>query len=1125
VEREVSQASSATTPLQIEREFLLHILETLSQSRSINEYLEQLVEHIQDYAQCGCVGIRLLDENGGIPYAAYTGFSRKFYESENPLSVKCDQCMCINVIEQKTNPKHPFYTDGGSFHSNGTTRLLASERVDAVGPTRNVCNAYGYETVALVPMKHRSTVLGLIHLADERESQVSKEKVHLLEQVAKYIGEALHTFIAERERERLLTQVGYERRRVENLAGDLKKERDILKVIMENTRAHLAYLDRDFTFIAVNPTYANGSGHTSSELIGQNHFDLFPDKDNQAIFERVRDSGRPVEFHDKPFEFKDQPWRDVTFWDWTLNPIKDAAGKVTGLVLSLVDTTRRKKVEHDLGERFKELACLYGVSQLVAKSDMSLDEVLKGTVDHIPPGWQYPEITCARITFDGKEYKTANFRATEWNQSSDINVKGKKHGSIEVYYLEEKPKIDEGPFIKEERALIEGLTRTLSEMAERKRAEEELRQERDKAQKYLDMAGVMLVLIGTNQKVNLINIRGCQILGYKREEDILGRNWFDNFLPRRARREAKEAFNKLVAGEVELVEHHERPVLTRDGRERTIAWHNTVLRDESGKITALLSSGEDITERQQADDNLRRALEVARQRQIEVSALLEGSRAVLENRDFTEAAKYIFTVCKSLVGATAGYISLLSKDGAENEVVFLDPGVLNCKVDPSLPMPIRGMRAEAYKDGRAIYNNKFATSKWVKYMPPGHVPLESALFAPLNIEGKTLGLLGLGNKPGGFTENDARIASAFGELAAVALYNSRLLESLERSEERFRSVVETAQDAIVNVDENGHIASWNYGAETIFGHTAEEAIGQLATLIIPGKAHQDHIDVFDSASQGHAELPPASTEGTGIKKDGTEFPIELSLSNWHTKEGYFFTAIMRDITERKKLDQLKDELTSLVSHELRTPLTVIIGAVNTVLTEEDLLSAQEKHQLLNDAAAEAESLSHLLGNLLELSRVRAEQLVLHAEPVNTRTIVQNAIDKISKQTASNRFSLDFPKGLPPAYADPLRLERILYNLLDNAVKYSSPDSQIRIAAKPRGEQLVIGVKDQGQGISVKEQSRLFAPFQRLESNAATGIGLGLLVCRRLVEAHGGRIWVESRPGRGSTFFFTIPLQA
>jgi signal transduction histidine kinase len=122
--------------------------------------------------------------------------------------------------------------------------------------------------------------------------------------------------------------------------------------------------------------------------------------------------------------------------------------------------------------------------------------------------------------------------------------------------------------------------------------------------------------------------------------------------------------------------------------------------------------------------------------------------------------------------------------------------------------------------------------------------------------------------------------------------------------------------------------------------------------------------------------------------------------------------------------------------------------------------------------------------------------------------------------------IDFPKRLPPVRADQLRVERILYNLLENAVKYSPPGGEIRVFAKRERERLVIGVSDQGIGISLHDQAKLFGPFQRLEDSRLDGVkgaGLGLLVCRRLVEAHGGQIWVESEPGRGSTFFFTLPL--
>ena len=168
----------------------------------------------------------------------------------------------------------------------------------------------------------------------------------------------------------------------------------------------------------------------------------------------------------------------------------------------------------------------------------------------------------------------------------------------------------------------------------------------------------------------------------------------------------------------------------------------------------------------------------------------------------------------------------------------------------------------------------------------------------------------------------------------------------------------------------------------------------------------------------------------------------------------------------------------------------------------------------------------MLGNLLELSRAQAERLVLHAEAIDVKKVIQDAVEGVKRQTSAHQFVVSAPRKLPQVYADPLRLERILYNLLENAVKYSPQGGEIKVSVKSDEEQLVIGVSDQGVGISAADQAKLFAPFQRLEETrpgGARGVGLGLLVCQRLVEAHGGRIWVESKPGRGSSFFFTLPL--
>ena len=233
-----------------------------------------------------------------------------------------------------------------------------------------------------------------------------------------------------------------------------------------------------------------------------------------------------------------------------------------------------------------------------------------------------------------------------------------------------------------------------------------------------------------------------------------------------------------------------------------------------------------------------------------------------------------------------------------------------------------------------------------------------------------------------------------------------------------------------------------------------------------------------------------------------------------------------DITERRKIDQMKDDFIGLVSHELRSPLTVITGAINTVLTEAEFLSPEATKQLLNDAAAEAEALSHILGNLVELSRAHADRLYLYTEKVDIGNIIQNTVGRITYDLVKYQFEVDVPDKPPAVYADRIRLERILRNLLENAVKYSPEGGRIRVSARPEEKNLVISVSDQGVGISATDQPKLFASFQRIEDNGLEGVGglgLGLLVCRRLVEAHGGRIWVESEPGKGSTFSFTIPL--
>ena len=227
----------------------------------------------------------------------------------------------------------------------------------------------------------------------------------------------------------------------------------------------------------------------------------------------------------------------------------------------------------------------------------------------------------------------------------------------------------------------------------------------------------------------------------------------------------------------------------------------------------------------------------------------------------------------------------------------------------------------------------------------------------------------------------------------------------------------------------------------------------------------------------------------------------------------------------KQIDRLKDEFIGLVSHELRTPLTVILGALSTVITEGDRLSAKETKQLVSDAYEEAELLSDILANLLELARAQANRLQINEEPVNIRGLIEDYPAKNETAISPHIRFLSIAVISLTVNADRVRLQRILHNLLDNAIKYSAPKTKIEIFARPDNGEILVGVRDKGIGITPDKQGMLFEPFQRLEpqNSNTTGTGLGLVVCRRLVEAHGGRMWVESQPGAGSTFLFTLPM--
>ncbi|HHN81673.1 MAG TPA: PAS domain S-box protein [Methanomicrobia archaeon] len=317
-------------------------------------------------------------------------------------------------------------------------------------------------------------------------------------------------------------------------------------------------------------------------------------------------------------------------------------------------------------------------------------------------------------------------------------------------------------------------------------------------------------------------------------------------------------------------------------------------------------------------------LERSRKRENEVSSLLEAAHAVMDferHRDFERTAHAIFDHARELIGATAGYIALLTEDGTNNEVLFLESGNTECTVDPTLPMPIRGFRGEVYRTGKAMYDNEFSHSAWTSLLPEGHSPLENVLFAPLSIEGAIVGLMGLSNKEGGFTDNDARLAATFADLIAVALANSRALEKLERSEHRFRTLFDAANDALFIHDLNGTFLEANETARRRLGYSLEEFLAMTPSDIdAPEYKAQLGEKIEELLDRGSMFF-----ETEHVTKDGHRIPTELSSRLIEFDGRHAILSIARDITERKQMEQRLQREKRFLDSVIETANSLIIG--------------------------------------------------------------------------------------------------------------------------------------------------------------------------------------------------------
>jgi PAS domain S-box-containing protein len=405
----------------------------------------------------------------------------------------------------------------------------------------------------------------------------------------------------------------------------------------------------------------------------------------------------------------------------------------------------------------------------------------------------------------------------------------------------------------------------------RQQTEQALKQERNKVQRYLDVAGVIMLVIGADQRVSLVNRKGCELFGGN-EADIIGKNWFDNFIPPDAREEVRGLFIKLMSQEEKLPEYYRNSIVTLSGEQRLIAWHNTLLYDDEGNITATLSSGEDITVQQQAQEQLR-------QREEQLRLTLENAPIGIVTSGLDGRLLSVNPAFCSILGYTAEELTRLTIEGITHP------------------------------------NDWEATSERFPALARGDIDSYELEKRYIRSDGA---IITVRARAGLVRDASGRPLMVVGEVEDIT--------QRERTEKLFQLVVESAPNAIVMVDAEGRIVLVNSQTEKYFGYRRDELLGEPVETLIPERLREQHPNYVRGFRTEHSARPMGLGRNLfGLRKDGSEFPVEVGLSPVETSQGVLILSAIVDISERVRIDRELQRMRTYLKNIIDSMPSVLVG--------------------------------------------------------------------------------------------------------------------------------------------------------------------------------------------------------
>ena len=380
--------------------------------------------------------------------------------------------------------------------------------------------------------------------------------------------------------------------------------------------------------------------------------------------------------------------------------------------------------------------------------------------------------------------------------------------------------------------------------------------------------------------------------------------------------------------------------------------------------------------------------------------------------------------------------------------------------------------------------------------------------------------------PGGGSELLLLIAQV-----AAGLRFALKAQSLLSEQGRLAAIFHYSAEGILTVDNALRIIDFNPAMEHLTGWRESEVLGRFYFEVLRPKDRQGNdLGLQDSPIlQAFVGQLVVDREMVITARDGQRFDVRVTASCVRSARGEPVNGILniRDITRERQQEEQRSTFISVISHELQTPIAIIKGYASTLARVDVNFEPEVVRPRLVAIEEEADRLNKLVGNLLYASRIQAGGLQMDITALDLGALIAGVVRHLEASRPDVHVTLDIPTNLPTAMADRDRIEEVLLNLLDNAVKYSPRQRELTITCSATGEEVIVSVKDTGMGISIRDQEQIFERFQRVGdplSPATPGAGLGLYICRAIVEAHGGHIWVESTLHQGSTFSFSLPRE-